>query len=282
MSLTTLGMTGATLRTFLRRAEEMSISGTEGHWALIPPTLANKLRPRVAQIADGYVTLLETSDSLRMNRVVGLGSRGEATKEAIDEIIAFFRAARLRRFSILLSPGPQFEAITRWLRARGFQAGAGHALLARHGKQPIPRMPTSLRIARARREDAPAMVSILQRCFAIPASREAWSLAAASSPRYEHFLGFHGTTPVAVGSLRVVEELGWLGGAATLTQWRGRGAQRALIAARLRSAARQECRWAWVETAVEEPGRPGGSRRNMLAMGFEEVCEKPSWTWTLR
>lgn len=275
-------MTSATLRKFLRRVEAMSISGTEGHWALIPPQLAKKIRPRVAHIADAYATLLETSDSLRMNRVIGLGSLGQATERSIDEIIAFFRAARLRRFSILLCPGPQSEAITRWLRARGFQPGAGHALMARVGGEPIPRPPTSLRIVRARRDDAPTMVSILQRCFGIPASREAWSLAAASSPRYEHFLAYHGKQAVAVGSLRVEDDLGWLGGAATLTRWRGRGAQRGLIAVRLRSAARQECDWVWVETAVEEAGRPGGSRRNMLAMGFEQVCEKPSWIWTLR
>jgi GNAT superfamily N-acetyltransferase len=275
-------MTGATLRTFLRRVEEISISRTEAHWALLPPELGRKLRPRVARLADSYLTLLETSDSLRMNRVIGLGHRGEATERTIDEIIAFYRAARLRRFSILLCPGPQLEAITRWLEARGFQPGAGHALLARDGARPVPRVPSSLRIARARREDAPAMVNILQRCFGVPESREAWSLAAAHSPRYEHFLAFHGIKPVAVGSLGVDDDLGWLGGAATLTPWRGRGAQRALIAARLRSAARQECRWAWVETAAEEPGRPNGSRRNMLAMGFEQVCVKPSWTWTLR
>src|SRR5262249_39019903 len=179
----------------------MSISGAEGHWALLPPRLGKKLRPRVAHIADAYATLLETSDSLRMNRVIGLGSRGEATEDSIDEIIAFFRAARLRRFSILLCPGPQFGAISGWLRARGFEPGAGQALRARDGGQPIPRAPSSLRITRARREDAPAMVSILQRCFGIPASREGWSLAAASSPRYQHFLAFHGTKPVAVGSL---------------------------------------------------------------------------------
>ena len=272
-------MTPAALRTFLRRSEEMSISGTEGHWALMPPELAKKIRPRVAQIADACVTLLETSDSLRMNRVIGLGHRGEATKETIDEIIAFFRAARLRRFSILLCPGPQFETIAGWLGARGLRPGPGHSLLARDARLPIPRAETSLRIARARREDGPAMVGILERCFAIPASRRSWTLASASAPRYEHFLAFHGNKAVGVGSLRVEGGLGWLGGAATLTRWRRKGAQRALISARLRSAARAEAQWIWVETAVQEPGRPGGSRRNLLAMGFEEVCVKPSWTW---
>jgi acetyltransferase (GNAT) family protein len=275
-------LNSAARRHFLRRVEAMSISGAEGHWALVPSDVARKLRPRVARIADGYLTLLETSDSLRMNRVIGLGHRGAATERSIDEILAFYRAARLRRFSLLLSPGPQFETITNWLRARGFRPGAGHALLAREIGRPIRRPPTQLRIARARLRDARTMVDILQRCFGIPASRLAWSLATATSPDYEHFLAWDGKRAVAAASLRVADELGWLGGAATLTRWRRRGAQSALIAARLRSIARAGCRWAWVETAIEQPGRPGGSRRNLLASGFEEVCIKPSWVYQFR
>jgi hypothetical protein len=196
-------LTPAALRSFLRRTEAMAISGTEGHWALIPPELVKKLRPRTARIGDAYATLLETSDSLRMNRTIGLGHRGEATERTIDELIAFYRAAKLRRFSILLCPGPQFEEINGWLMARGFRPDAGHALLMRDGRAPVPRVVSTLRIARARREDIPAMVIILQRCFGIPESRQLWSLAAAASPRYEHFLAFDGKRPVGVGSLHI-------------------------------------------------------------------------------
>jgi hypothetical protein len=261
----------------------MAVSGTEAHWGRIPSELAKKIRPRVARIADACVTLLETSDALRMNRVVGFGHAGEASRRALEEIIAFYRAANMKRFSLLLGPGPQQEEIGRWLTARGFRAGGvSHALLARDGDLPVPRAETSLRIARARRQDAPAMVDMFERVFSIPPSRRAWSLATALAPSYESFLAWDGRKPVAAAALRIDRELGWLGGAATLTRWRRRGAQSALIAARLRSVARAECRWAWVETAVEQPGRPGVSRRNLLAMGFEQVCVKPSWTWTLR
>lgn len=271
-----------TLRAFLRRAEAMAITGTEGHWALMPPELARKLRPRVTRIADAQLTLLETSDSLRLNRVIGLGHRGRASAGAIDEIIAFYRAARLRRFSMLLSPGPQLEQIEGWLRARRFRRAAGQALLVRDARLPVPEVETSLRVARARRQDGPAIVSILERCFGIPASRRAWTRAAAAAPRHEHFLAWDGARSVGVAGLRIQSDLAWLGGAATLTRWRRRGGQRALIAARLRRAQRAGCRWAWVETAIRRPGRPGVSRRNLLAMGFEEVCEKPSWVWTRR
>ncbi len=107
-----------------------------------------------------------------------------------------------------------------------------------------------------------------------------WS--ALPAPGYEHYLALEGTTPVAVGALRIERDLAWLGGAATLTPWRRRGAHGALIAARLRRAARRGCRWAWVETAAPVPGRPAGSWRNLLRHGFEEVCLKPIFLWRER
>ena len=260
----------------------MSVAGTERHWALIPADLAKKLKPRVLRIGDGLVTLLANSDSLRMNRVIGLGHRGRASEAMIDEIIVCFRAARIRRFSVLMSPGPQAKAIAVWLDARGFQRDGGHSMLARACDEPVPSAKTDLRVLRARRSDAATMVAIQQKSFGIPRSRRAWSLAAAVSPAYDHYLAYEGRKPVAVASMRVEDGLAWLGGAATLTSWRGRGAQSGLIAVRLRRAARAGCRWAWVETAMLEPHRPSVSRRNLLRMGFEEVAVKPSWIWAPR
>lgn len=275
-------MTPAALRVLLRRAEAMSISGAEGHWALIPPALAKRLRPRVLRVGDGLLTMLARSEALRMNRVIGLGHRGGAREPIVDEIIAIFRAERVRRFGVLLGPGPQAKAIEGWLKKRGFRPNGGHAMLFRDCETPVPSAPTNLRIERALRSDASLLLGIHEQTFGIPESRRAWSLASAVSPRYEHYLAYHGRTAVAAASLRIEGDLAWLGGAGTLARWRRHGAQSALIAARLRRAARAGCRWAWVETALFEPGRPGGSRRNLLRMGFEDVCEKPQWVWSAR
>jgi hypothetical protein len=141
---------------------------------------------------------------------------------------------------------------------------------------------SNLRLVRAKREHGPLVAAIHERCFGLPASRKTWSLASVGAPGYEHYLAFAGTTPVAAGSLRIEGDLAWLGGGATLTCWRRRGAHGALIVARLRTAARRGCRWAWVETVAPVPGRPAGSRRNLLRLGFEEVCVKPIFVWCAR
>lgn len=264
---------------FLRGAEAMNVAATEEHWALMPADLAKRLRPRVTRVGDGLLTLAAGSDALRMNRVIGLGHRGAAQEAMIDEIIAIYRAAKLRRFSLMLSPGPQAERITGWLGARGFRPQGGLAMLARDARTPVPASKSELRVKRAHRASAPVVVTIQERCFGFPASRRNWSLAAATTTSYERYLAYVGATPVAVGALRIDRDLAWLGGAGTLTRWRRRGAQSALIVARLRRAARRGCRWAWVETIAPAPGRPAGSWRNLQRLGFEEVCIKPIFVW---
>ena len=92
-------------------------------------------------------------------------------------------------------------------------------------------------------------------------------------------MAFAGRIAVAVAAVRIDQGLAWLGGAATRTRWRGRGAQSALIAARLRRAQRAGCGWAWSETHEPMRGRPDGSRRNLTRLGFEQVLVEPIYVW---
>jgi GNAT superfamily N-acetyltransferase len=259
----------------IRRTEAAGMRATEDHWALIPPDAARRLGARVARVGDGLLTLAARSDSARMNRVMGLGNRGQAKESTIDEVIDLYRAAGRESFSVLVSPGPQSRRIIGWLLARGFARRGGYSLLVRDCRVPVPRAGVGIRVLRAKRAQAPVVVGIHQRCFGLPAIRRSWSIASARSSAYEHYLAYVGETAAGVGSLRVEGTLAWFGAAATLSRWRRRGVHAALIAARLRSAARHGCRWAWVETLAPAAGRPGSSRRNLLRLGFQEICIRP-------
>ena len=244
--------TGSRRDALLVRIEAMAVRGRERQWSHIPAELARAVRPRVVRFGDALVTLMEKSDSLRVNRVIGLGHRGEASEQTIDAIVAVFTSAKLRRFSIEVGPGPQVENITRWLRERGFARHGGYSLLLRDPSLPLPRVPGGVRAVRARGTNLDVVIDIFSETFATPASRRGWSLAAAKSGDVEYFLAFVGTRPAGVG---------------------------ALIAARLRRAARLGCRWAWSETAEPARGRPAISRRNLLRLGFEEACNKSCFLW---
>jgi hypothetical protein len=263
----------------LRRIQVMTVSGTERHWALIPPATAKRLRPRVDHVADALLTMMARSDALRLNRVTALGHRGEASAAAIDTIIERYREAKIRRFSLLLGPGPQAERIRDWLEARGFRRHQGYVLLVRDARIPVPKVETDLSVRRTGRAEAARAVDVLAEAFAMGSGHREWAIASNGSTHYEHYMAFAGRTAVAVGAMRIDGDLAWLGGAATRTRWRGRGAQSAIIAARLRRAQRAGCAWAWSETAEPVRGRPDGSRRNLVRFGFEPACVEPVYVW---
>lgn len=84
---------------------------------------------------------------------------------------------------------------------------------------------------------------------------------------------------VAVGSVFFNGECAHMFAGATLPEARGRGAQSALLAARLRAAAAEGCRWIVAETAAESTGEHNPSLHNMLRAGFEPLYDRTHWQW---
>jgi ribosomal protein S18 acetylase RimI-like enzyme len=73
--------------------------------------------------------------------------------------------------------------------------------------------------------------------------------------------------------------VGSLFAASTLPKARGRGAQSALVAARVRAAAELGLRWLVVETAQEVP-EGNSSLHNVRRLGFETQYERGQWVWS--
>ncbi len=71
---------------------------------------------------------------------------------------------------------------------------------------------------------------------------------------------------------------GWLGVAATRIEYRGRGAQSALLAARIDRARQIGLELVVTETGAPEHGEPGPSYRNILRAGFEPAYVRPNYT----
>jgi GNAT superfamily N-acetyltransferase len=93
-----------------------------------------------------------------------------------------------------------------------------------------------------------------------------------------HVFGvWHGDQLVSGGLSATVDDVALLFAGATRPEYRGRGAQSALIAARARAAAQAGCRWLVTQTGAENPGTHNSSLHNLLRLGFEAVYERPSW-----
>jgi GNAT superfamily N-acetyltransferase len=109
---------------------------------------------------------------------------------------------------------------------------------------------------------APETAAMLRR---LPA-REAWGC----------YLAYARAEPVAAAAVFVSGGAAWLGQAATLPGYRGRGAHSALIAARIAEARSAGAEVVVTETGELADGRPESSYRNLLRAGFEPAYLRPN------
>src|SRR5690606_35691942 len=88
-------------------------------------------------------------------------------------------------------------------------------------------------------------------------------------PQAHVFMSFEGETAVGCGVLYVEGEAGYLTWGATAPRFRGRGSQRALMAARIAHARQLGLSVLHTETGEAVPGDPQHSWNNILRAGFE-------------
>jgi GNAT superfamily N-acetyltransferase len=121
---------------------------------------------------------------------------------------------------------------------------------------PIP-VATDLRVAETGPSRARAFGAIAAEAFGLPPEVAPWFAGLPGRPGWSCLVALDGDEPVAAGALYAAGGAGWLALGATRPAHRGRGAQPALIAARIRRAAELGCRLVVAETGAAGPDGPG-------------------------
>jgi len=213
---------------------------------------------RVEAIAGATLLLAPRVPVSYFNRVIGLGVFEPATETALDAIVERFRAARVADYWLHLNPVARPERLTEWLSARGFAPPARRTWAKfLRGPEPYSAQPSALSVRTAK----PATLSSW---FAGLVVREDWYFVIAES----------GGRPVATGALFIAGAMAWLGVGATLDEHRNRGAQSALLAARIAIAAEAGCTLLATETGESIAGEVNPSLNNIRRAGFVQVCSR--------
>jgi len=143
---------------------------------------------------------------------------------------------------------------------------------------------TDLRISRLEPEHAGDFVRIMAAGFGFEATPDAFAMFDGG----QYFAGdwatygaWDGETLLAVARMLCVPETSSVAlfGAATLPEGRNRGAQTALLDARIREARDRGLRFASAETFAETAQNPNPSLHNMRRVGLIDVHARPSWVW---
>jgi GNAT superfamily N-acetyltransferase len=204
------------------------------------------------------------------NRVHLCGTEAGMTPDGIERLIELYRSEGVNRFFVWVSPGPDRSLMRHWLELRGLSrvTRTAYPTLCRKAGGPAP-FTTELAIREVGPDDvaraSEAMGDSLWPEYAMSAGRQG----------FFHYLAYDGERPVATAALCKFETLGYLMMASTVESHRGRGAQTALIAARIAKAEAIGCSILVSETLKHLEH----SLHNLLRAGFEQVYEKEVYEW---
>lgn len=210
----------------------------------------------VAEIGGATCMTLRRAPERTFSRVMGLRSL-----EPLDEIAAFFGDTPWWvSDSHGLAEGLEARGFTRdygWMKfTRGIGAREAHS---------------DLDVVGVGADRADDFGTVVAGGFGMPD----WAIPLAANvvgrPNWSCYVAYDGDRPAGAGALYVHEGVGWLGLGATLAEFRGRGAQSALLAARIEDARRQGCSSVTTETGELQDGRPSNSYRNIVRAGFREA-----------
>jgi GNAT superfamily N-acetyltransferase len=209
-----------------------------------------------------------------LNRVMGVG-HAPFDPEALSWAVGRLHGAGCVAQVPLRPDDPAGPDAGPWLRARGFREDYAWMKFAhRIATPPASPGPQVSICAAGEGDEFGAVVAdgyglhgpAAEWLAALP-GRDGWTCAVGRD-RDGRVLG--------AGALFVRDGAAWLGLAATRPEARGRGAQTALIRARVTLAREAGCATVVSETGERVPDRPAGSYRNLLRAGFVEAGLRPN------
>jgi GNAT superfamily N-acetyltransferase len=243
-----------------------------------PDEVVRGMGLRVDDVNGAVLTCVASVDVLAFNRVLGIGIAYPATPDMIDDLVGASDAAGVNRFFIQVSPAARPPELVGWLEERGFSHYNNWVRLTR-GTDSVPEFDCDLEVREIGPGEAVTFGRIVRESFDWPEGMERVIAGAVGRPGWHHYMAYDGETPAATAGHFVYGEIAWIDFAATLPEFRGRSAQKALVARRIRDAAADGCRTVIVETGEPKPEKETPSYDNMLKMGFEVAYLRPNYIW---
>lgn len=234
------------------------------------------------RIGGGVLTLM-THDPVGgyWNKAIGLGLDLPLTPEIVDEILRLATERAVPALAFQVAPHARPADWPLLLEARGLLPGS--LFVKYFGPIPDPGPDhTDLRVCRLGVDHATEYARVIRTGFGMPPdpAMEAWFAEVPSfGEDWVTYGAWAGDDLAAVANLFVHGDVATLSGAATLPAFRRRGAQSALMAARIREGAARGCTWLSTETWPESPGNPNPSQHNMRQLGLTELYVRRNWVF---
>lgn len=237
------------------------------------------------RLGGGVVLAMRDDPSGYWNKALGFGFDEPVTLGLMEQVIAFYRERDVPRATIQLAPSVIPEDWPSICEKLGIEGSHSIRKLAVDVESALiastrTELDEGLTVGPVEPAEAAAWAAVLPPAMGM-AAQGTQEMAAASVGRsgWHTFAVREAGTVVAMGTLRTAGEVGSLFAGCTMPDARGRGAQSALIAARVRVAREAGCRTLIVETFDEPPGTHNSSYQNLLRAGFTLQYSRRNWEW---
>jgi hypothetical protein len=256
-------------------AEALEAAAFADFFAGAPPDLARAMRIQTVAIGAATALVVGAAREPFLNRVMGLGVHAPATEADLDRCVAVYRDAGAITHWIHLTPGAQPSELRAWLERRGYTRPARWAWAKMvHDDVAPPAVATTLEVRRAKPEEHDAVAAAVAAAFGMPAPLAGWFASVAARPAWRTYAALDAGRVVGGGFLYLDARGAWLGAGGVQPEFRGRHAQRALMALRIREAVDAGCARIATETGEPLANEPNPSLANMAFCGFRKVCSR--------
>lgn len=256
-----------------------------------PKDLRNALGLTMVEVTDALVVSARGLPGILINRTLGLGSsralqppqllhepgQEQAFQKAVlKEIIDVYRRQGIERYFVHLYA----DRLSGQNRADLMAFGLGPARAWMKFYRPASacaRPATELRIEAIGTERSRDFARLVCQGFGIAEAGVPLIAALAQDPRWHLFLSFSADRPAGAGALFVQGHCGWLDWATTAPEFRQRGSQSAIMAARINLARELGCQHLFTETGEAVPGDPQHSYGNILKAGFAPLRARANY-----
>ncbi len=253
-----------------RSADRIELAGTDDWYGSVPGLAT-------AHVGGAVVVVAAKLRSAVYSRVLGLGLTRPVERSELELALGELPRLGAERAFVTASPYAGSE-LPAWLEELGVTRYHRGWMRFCREREPAPEARTDFAIRLATAADAQGFDDALCTAFETPAARGMFA-GLVGRPRWHPFVALDGERVVGAASLFVDGDVGWMAFGGVRPESRKRGAQSALLAARIRHGLELGCSLFVTETGEAVPGDPQQSYANIQRAGFRELFLRPNYLW---
>ncbi|MGB0748972.1 MAG: GNAT family N-acetyltransferase [Magnetospiraceae bacterium] len=252
-------------------AETVERVELESLHAACPPATREAMGLQSQEVGGAFVSIARHAPTIILNRCLGLGVTSPIRRESIEAIADIYRQAGVERYFLQVERDKVTPEVAAWLDAAGLQRHRAWMKFSRDMADPTPTPRSDLTVRQIGPEHGAVFGRIVADAFDLGAVAVPQLAALTGTPGWHLFMSFDGDRPAGTGALYVKDGVGWFDCGATAPDFRRRGAQQAVLAARVDAARALGCHTIATCTGEAVEGDPQHSYHNIQWAGFKEA-----------